>query len=81
MMQTDTQTLATVANMREAEKRGKRAVAFSPNTYEQYSATPGDYWQHAEDEPLVDSEGTPMILIVKVTHYIDALTGDDAFPE
>ena len=76
-MNADTQTLATVKNMREAEARGKTCFAFSPTTYEQCSATSGDYFMQADDEPLRDSEGEPMILAVKVTRYLDALTGDD----
>lgn len=72
-------TLATVRNMREAERRGKHCIAFSTNTYEQCSASSGDYFQLADDEPLLDAEGAPMLLAVKVTRYIDALTGEEVF--
>lgn len=71
-----THTLATVRNMRIAQERGKQAFAYSPTTLEQSSATPGDYFMLGEDEPLTDSDGNPMHLVVKATRYIDAL-GDN----
>jgi hypothetical protein len=71
-------TLATVENMRKAESiaPGLRVIAFSPLTGEEYSATPGDYWNHPADEPLRDSEGEPMILVNRRVSYVDVLTGE-----
>lgn len=54
---------ATLANMRRCEAAGIKAVAFSPDTYEQYSATPGDYWDMPDDQALQDAEGQDMILV------------------
>ncbi|MBA2708487.1 MAG: hypothetical protein H0U59_11855 [Gemmatimonadaceae bacterium] len=71
-------TLATVANMKECERRGLKVSALSLNTFEQYSATPGDYWDH-DASPLVDEEGEPMILVRTITSYLDALTLADVF--
>ncbi len=42
-------------------------IAWSPTTGEEYSATPGDYWDADPTKPLVDSDGEPMILVRKVT--------------
>lgn len=70
-------TIATIENMREAESRGKRCMAYSPNTGEQFSATSADYFNLPEGKPLVDADGEPLILAVKVTRYLDALTGED----
>jgi hypothetical protein len=55
---------------------GRRAMAISPSTGEEYSASSGDYWNHADDEPITDSEGEPMILVFQRTVYVDALTGE-----
>ena len=73
-------TLATRRNMEEAASRGKRAVAFSPMTCEQYSATSGDYFMRGMDEPLLDAEGEPMVLVISTVHYIDALTAEHIWP-
>ena len=56
-------TLATPRNMRIHEGYG--VVAYSPATGEEYSATPGDYWNMPDDECLTDSEGNEMILGVR----------------
>jgi hypothetical protein len=78
-------TLATPANMRAVEAAnparkigactimGRRTVAYSPTTGEQYSASAGDYML-PDDEPLCDSEGEPMILVFERTVRVDALT-------
>lgn len=67
-------TLATVANMRRFEERHPRtqpnvepmrAIAYSPGTGEEYSATSGDYWNQPDDAPLLDHEGEPMLLVVR----------------
>jgi hypothetical protein len=54
---------------------GRRAVALSPSTGEEYSASSGDYWQHPADEPLRDADGEPMLLVTRHTIYKYALTG------
>lgn len=51
-------------------------MAFSPFTFEEYSACDGDYWNWPDNEPLKDAEGNPMILVREVVHYIDAGTGE-----
>jgi hypothetical protein len=40
-------------------------------TLEEYSASSGDYFTQPDDEPLTDSEGNPMVLVVKTTDYVD----------
>jgi hypothetical protein len=55
--------LATPANMRKYADRGPIAYSFA--TGEEYSATAGDYFMQADDEPLKDANGDPMELIVK----------------
>jgi hypothetical protein len=54
----------------------RRAIALSPVTSEQYSASSRDYWQLADDEPLTDAVGEPMVLVVPFSGYRDALTGE-----
>lgn len=55
--------LATPANMRKAEADGVKGVfSYSPVTNERYSATAADYFQIADDTPLKDETGEPMIL-------------------
>jgi hypothetical protein len=51
-----------------------RAVAYSPHTGEEYSASPGDYWQHPPEEPLRDEVGEPMLLVVATSGYVDAMS-------
>jgi hypothetical protein len=48
---------------------GRPAIAYSPTTGEQYSATSGDYFMRGMDDPLLDSEGEPMILVHTRTIY------------
>lgn len=55
---------------------GRRAVALSLSTGEEYSASAGDYQQHPADEPLRDTDGEPMLLVTRHTIYKDALTGE-----
>jgi hypothetical protein len=67
-----TEMLATPANMRKLRHIDYRApaavvFAYSPRTYERYSATPGDYWHMADDEPLLDENGEPMVLAFEHT--------------
>lgn len=82
-------TLATPANMRAFEAanpsrtlpngttiEGRRCFAMSINDPdERSSASAGDYWKLADDEPLRDSDGEPMVLAVSCVMYLDALTG------
>ena len=68
--------LATVENMRAVEDR-IGVFAFSPTTSEEYSATPGDYWDAAPDEALLDANGDPMVLVIRTSHGI-SLTAEDA---
>jgi hypothetical protein len=81
-------TLATPENMKKYEaanqprpyKDGtlmpRPAIAYSPDTGEQYSATSGDYWHMKDDEPLRDENGEPMILVVSQTTMTDALDNE-----
>jgi len=55
---------------------GRRAVALSPSTGEEYSASAGDYWDLGADEPLRDADGEPMLLVTRHTIYKYALTGE-----
>lgn len=78
-------TLATRENMEAFERlvaqeapagAGRRCcIAISIQTTEECSGTPGDYWYRGGDDPLVDSEGEPMILVTKRDFFADALTG------
>jgi hypothetical protein len=58
--------------MRDAGERicAPGVFTYSPTTGEQYSASPGDYWNHPDDQPLKDSEGSPMILASERTEII-----------
>lgn len=79
-------TLATPANMAafermiEGEERpdnveAPRCMAFSIGTGEEASGTAGDYFHMDANEPLLDAEEEPMILVTKRAFYADALTG------
>ena len=73
---------ATPSNMRRyaqpnikvgyATVSARQPFAYSPVTDERYSASPGDYWDMPDNEPLRDSEGNPMILVFEVSKLIDA---------
>jgi hypothetical protein len=69
--------IATVENMRKVYPADKtvttpegemihivvsKPFAYSPETDERFSANPNDYWQLADDDPVTDSEGSPMVL-------------------
>lgn len=62
-------TQATLRNMRIHDAGRvpghENVIAYSLLTGEEYSATPGDYWHLSQDEPLLDSEGEPMILVTR----------------
>lgn len=60
--------LATLANMQRYG--GPDIIAVSPETGEEYSAHPGDYFALGTDDYLKDSEGHPMVLAQRIpTHY------------
>lgn len=73
-------TIATLRNMREFEDNRHpnepRAVAYSPVSGEQCSATPGDYWMLGDDEAIRDLNGEPMLLVLPFSGFRDALTGE-----
>lgn len=85
-------TAATVANMRAYEAahppktidtpngpvkvHAARCFAYSPTTAEEFSGSPGDYFTMGEDEPLIDAEGDPMVLVTSRVSLHDALTGE-----
>jgi hypothetical protein len=46
-------------------------IAYSPLTGEETSATAGDYWMMRFDEPLLDSEGEPMILARRFVTFVE----------
>lgn len=59
--------LATPANMRKladgpVKVKGATLIAYSPRTFEQFSATPGDYFYLPDDTPLRDGMDQPMVL-------------------
>lgn len=75
-------TLATPANMRRFEQEHPRthphiepvrAIAWSPATGEEFSATSGDYWNVPDDMPLLDEREEPMLLVVREQRFTDAL--------
>ena len=45
-------------------------VAVSLETGEEYSASPGDYWEAPDDEALLDSAGRPMVLAHRVCKWV-----------
>jgi hypothetical protein len=62
-MSTQTEVLATMANMQAYAGSHDRAVfAYSPLTGEEYSADPADYFNARADWTMTDAEGEPMIL-------------------
>lgn len=54
----------------------QRCIAYSPTTFEEFSASPGDYFMRDPDEPLLDAEGDEMILVTSRVVFSDALTGE-----
>jgi hypothetical protein len=53
-----------------------RCLAMDPATGDTFSASAGDYYNQPDDEPLTNDEGDPLILVLKRTLYVDALTGE-----
>lgn len=68
---------ATPHNMKLLADRAKAPIAapgimaYSPTTGEQYSATPGDYWDMPQDRPLIDANGEPMILVSRRVQFVE----------
>lgn len=56
---------------------GARLLAYSPRTFEEYSATPGDYWDRPGDEPLRDANGDPMVLAYRYETVV-IVDGDES---
>jgi hypothetical protein len=53
----------------------RRAVALDLSTGQTFSASDGDYFTLADDEPLTGEDGAPMVLAVPTHGFLDALTG------
>jgi hypothetical protein len=53
-----------------------RCLAYDRSTGDTFSASSGDYWQQPDDEPLTGEDGEPLILVLKRTLYVDAITGE-----
>ncbi len=70
---------ATVNNMK-AHGGGPGVFAWSPDTDEQCSADPGDYFYMDPDEPLVDSEGNPMQLARRVS-FVELVGDPDTYED
>lgn len=66
---------ATRANMERFGAYG--VVAYSPDTGEIDSATPGDYFMMDPSDCLTDSEGNPMVLARRIPEHFEPLTNDD----
>lgn len=60
--------IATLANMRKHYREG--VFAWSPDTGEEYSADPGDYFAMSEDSMLRDDNGEPMVLAYRTTSFV-----------
>jgi hypothetical protein len=63
-------TLATPANMKRFEHVAGM-MAYSPTTYEEYSATPDDHWNLPNTQALTDYYGEDMILVVRRSYLTD----------
>jgi hypothetical protein len=64
--------LATIENMYEyAGAKDRNVFAYSPNTGEEYSADPHDYFDAPHGWVMKDSEDKPMILVRRSTRLID----------
>lgn len=60
----DEPLIATVANMRLFEDR-RDVFVYDANTGARFSATPGDYFQLADTDPLIGTDDQPLILAVE----------------
>ena len=58
---------ATKANMRKYAGQGY--IAYSFNTGEEYSATPGDYFMQEDNWRMKDRQGRGMFLVKKIISY------------
>lgn len=65
-------TLATLANMRQ-HYTGIDVFAYSPNTGEECSANPADYFTLGPDDTLKDDEDQPMILVRSRHDFVDVV--------
>lgn len=61
--------IATRKNMRDYDQYGLLMLDRTEGS--EYSADAGDYFMKDEDEEFLDSEGEPMILLVKMTLLTD----------
>lgn len=66
---TQTDIPATVGNMRTYYAPG--VFAWSPFTGEQVTANPADLFYRSDDYLLTDDDGNGMILVRKVTEYVN----------
>lgn len=66
--------IATVANMRKI--LDDQVFAYSRETGEEYSANPGDYWDKSDDYTLKDEISEPMVLVRRVTEYVEVEESD-----
>ena len=57
---------ATLANMQAVADR-PGVMAYSPDTGEECSANPRDYWYLSPTDYLIDGNGTPRILVIRRT--------------
>ena len=63
--------VATVANMRKCEH--VHGVVMLDCNGGEWSATPGDYFMHGEDD-IMTTDDTPNILVAKRSYLINPLT-------
>lgn len=79
-------TTATIENMRKYYREPKRVkqpngqhvtifpqqpVAYSPETGEEYSANPSDYWNAPAGWTMTDENGNPMLLVIPRHSMVD----------
>jgi hypothetical protein len=60
---------ATLRNMRAHYRNG--VFAYSPDTGEECSANPSDYWSLADGDVLTDENDAPMLLVTRQTTYTE----------
>lgn len=79
-------TIANLANMEKAQRihAGRRTVvAYSPQTGEEYSADPADYYGtlHTDKWVMRDENNDAMHLVVRITTTYDACSDFFDHPE
>jgi hypothetical protein len=67
--------IANLENMRRYCEPG--VFAYSPNTGEECSADPYDYFTLGPDDFLTDELGEPMVLVRRHTEYIVITGGEE----